>query len=1186
MNTPELPDPIFDDGDHLLPEVELPELADPTPNPLFDNLVPLTPENRLLGRMSFADAMPEMGMSSVFDIIRQPKAEFTRQLRTLSDADGELAYDNALCYATQIARSYREDVVSSGRNLPLIAPQTGVRALVDIGPSYPNLFKENWDQFCKVGAIEAMDGPVAYLGSLRRFAEQKIEGASTSPLRIPLAVRRPDLDSLLIDEQSTYQSVPMLDLVNNVLSQGIAKYQTEKGDARPIHELLAEKKHPFVFPYHFAHQQVSLALSGEKPTLGELNYRMSISPLGEESAYGSVGISATVAQIGLAGLSRTIETLVTSASPFSHFYVSLRDLLGNKQFLTPGAEQFKSHKHFTSGFLMPSQTSVKSVEPPALQLEWSSSRDDTLAHLVFTGAEQSIRELPVKFASQDYPAAKKWHMHNAVYGSTLNTKTLIITYSGTDAALSDAAGRRCDVLITAQSWSQLEDWAPSKRVAPWKFTFTPDDDCALNDQERAFFVTHYGVDFTHGSMNPLVGLDRFLHSTDLDSKATENLLAVKAFAPIQSPNFISLNRMATGIRGSRPFPRSNHYGASYINGIGGKDSGTKSYDNYDNTIGLAKATSGDKWQLTNTSLERYDRLQRMIRLQKATGLSFAQLDILMIGAMRSESDANAGLLINGNTLRTLGMYRYFSREYSIAADEFAAFVHHVSPYAATGQVSMLDKAFNTPVLFDRPLVIDDGGFNLNSSDPLHQKTVAQLCASLGVQPGREFERLVADTLTAVTPLKRSLAVVSSLYRQARIAQMFGLSASDFWELTTLLGGSAYRGSIASGRLKALDSAGKDILDILMELDWAVRWLKANKLTVTGLLALLSTDAAQEPGNALLERLQQMADEGRTLAVNAATISALGLPNKATGAAIDWHTELGKGTSAIIDAAGLVKPLQPTLTDTDQQQLAEKVRSLVASLGLAANDVQIAEDTLNTYLANALCRQQRLVEGLLQEHTTLLPELAVWVAHCADVSPYRLLERTFQAWPMDAEPDAAKVSTVLADLRQIDTCTRAVSWANVGAAALRSFVVNPAWLGCDSLWPLSLNTLHLLKAYDSLFNTLGQTEERLLGYVQQANALVSRRPGKRQLAVQSQTCNAALASLLGWSESEVAVLTALLPQQTAKSVAHIDWVRRAQALSLETGLNAATLLKACSLHADSPEADWQAVGQAAMAAAGR
>jgi hypothetical protein len=106
---------------------------------------------------------------------------------------------------------------------------------------------------------------------------------------------------------------------------------------------------------------------------------------------------------------------------------------------------------------------------------------------------------------------------------------------------------------------------------------------------------------------------------------------------------------------------------------------------------------------------------------------------------------------------------------------------------------------------------------------------------------------------------------------------------------------------------------------------------------------------------------------------------------------------------------------------------------------------------------------------------------------------------------------------------------------------------------------------------------------LLSYLEQANAVISKRPGKRQLAVHAHTCNAALASLLGWSESEVAVLTAQLPQHTAKTVAHIDWVRRAQALALETGLNATSLLQACALNADSPDADWQAVGQAAMAA---
>ncbi|KQQ57674.1 hypothetical protein ASF66_20500 [Pseudomonas sp. Leaf129] len=72
MNTPELPDPIFDNDEDLTPEIEPPAEQEPVYNPLFENLVPQQPETRLAGRLSFADAMPQMGMSSVFDIIRQP----------------------------------------------------------------------------------------------------------------------------------------------------------------------------------------------------------------------------------------------------------------------------------------------------------------------------------------------------------------------------------------------------------------------------------------------------------------------------------------------------------------------------------------------------------------------------------------------------------------------------------------------------------------------------------------------------------------------------------------------------------------------------------------------------------------------------------------------------------------------------------------------------------------------------------------------------------------------------------------------------------------------------------------------------------------------------------------------------------------------------------------------------------
>ncbi|MBD8612781.1 hypothetical protein IFT69_03535 [Pseudomonas putida] len=1150
------------------------------PNPLFQNLVPETPQTRTLdGKLSFADAMPRLGYSSVFDIIRQPKQAFARQVRSLSDADGEMAYDNALCYATQIARSYREEQVSSGRSLPQIAPQTGVRALVDVGPSYPNLFKENWDQFCKVGAIEAMDGPVAYLGSLRRFAEQRIEGASTSPKRIPLAVRRPDLDKLVIDEQSTYQSRPMLDLVNDVLTQGIGKYQAEKGDVRPVHQLLAEKKHPFVFPYHFAHQQVSLALSGEKPKLGEINYRLRQALLGSESS-----VQAGEAQAALCGLSPSLEKLITAPSLFSHFYIGLRNLLDGAIFAAPSTDAFRAPLRHSASFLLKPQTGVASVVPEASAPIWAEAAGRTNSQLVFNQAQNAPKQAQVDFIACDLPYGQHRPMNQAIVTDGSFAKSLLVAYPGDDAALAELVNYRCDVSVDAMAWLALGDWvSPPRQLAPWRFTFIADPDYALTPDEQAFFQAHYGVTFTHCSANPMVFLDGFLQASGIDSEALEALLAIKAYAPTQSANFIATNRATAGSTHHRGFPLPNHYGACYVNGVGGSDTGTRDYNNYDNSMGVAQAGASQKWHLTNTSLERFDRLQRMVRLQKATGLPYAQLDALIIAAMHSEGDANSALEINANTLRALGVYRYFNQHYRLEAEEFAAFIHALTPYATTGQVSVLDKVFNTPVLFDTALVIDDAAFSLTSDAAADRRTVAQLCASLNVEPGEELALIVAETLTFVTPLKRSLSVVSSLYRQARIAQLFGLSIKEYWTLCEWLGGSTYRRVLASGRLKAQDSTDKDILDVLMELDQAVRWLKTNKLTVTALSTMLTEPLAGEAEPSVLQRLELMASDARSLSVTATSVAALNLPSSATGAVIDWFAKLRGGAQPLIDGNGLINTPPLMLTNDDHAHLDAQVVALIGTLGLAADVIEKARTALTQFLFSALTRQQRLVEGLLAEQTGLLPELATLAARGAQVSPQLLLTQALEAWPTQTPQDETAVTALLSSLQQVSLSAQAVVWSNLGPRALRAFLAHPGWLGTATLWPQTLHTLHLLKAYESLFNTLGQPEERLLGYLELANTTVSKRPGKRQLATQAEHCNAAAASLLGWNVDDVAALTATLPQGIAKTVAHLDWLRRAQAIALQTGLNGATLLQACALNADSPEADWQAVGQAAMAA---
>ncbi|WP_163019101.1 hypothetical protein, partial [Pseudomonas viridiflava] len=90
-------------------------------------------------------------------------------------------------------------------------------------------------------------------------------------------------------------------------------------------------------------------------------------------------------------------------------------------------------------------------------------------------------------------------------------------------------------------------------------------------------------------------------------------------------------------------------------------------------------------RLVNTSVDRFDRLQRMIRLQRWTGIPFTALDTLVMAVVRSEGAVNPQMVLTVNTLRALGTYRYLNKRYGLAPDEFAAFVHQMPGEANDGR---------------------------------------------------------------------------------------------------------------------------------------------------------------------------------------------------------------------------------------------------------------------------------------------------------------------------------------------------------------------------------------------------------------------------------------------------------------------------------------------------------------------
>lgn len=270
-----------------------------------------------------------------------------------------------------------------------------------------------------------------------------------------------------------------------------------------------------------------------------------------------------------------------------------------------------------------------------------------------------------------------------------------------------------------------------------------------------------------------------------------------------------------------PTSTQPNYGSNYINGPISEQQ----------SKGVLKISRVEKstQEIINRSKKRFDRLQRMIRLQRWTGIPFAELDTLIVNALRS--DDTASQLLNTNTVRVLGVYRYLNQRYGIAPEEFASLLHDMPTSACGDRVPLFDQVFNRTQLLSSPLLQNEGQ-EIDIEGSRSQPTLNYLSAGLGLPVTQDSLLLLANqTKKHRASLKHDLPTVSSLYRQARIARMFGLSHIECTELARMLGGDDFCKQLVTGALRKPDESTADILDVLMAMDWAVDWLKQSNRDV-------------------------------------------------------------------------------------------------------------------------------------------------------------------------------------------------------------------------------------------------------------------------------------------------------------------------------------------------------------------
>lgn len=662
------------------------------------------------------------------------------------------------------------------------------------------------------------------------------------------------------------------------------------------------------------------------------------------------------------------------------------------------------------------------------------------------------------------------------------------------------------------------------------------------------------------SISDLKKIPTFLERTELEAEQMEALLAQGKFAPRTSPHY----SLATSF--------SEPYGARYVNGPLTADDKSMTLDREKKPGEIANATE-----------DQLERLHRMIRLQRWLAIPFNELDILMCSALESQLRANEKMQLDSYVIRALGVYRFFNRRYSIAAEDFAALLHQISPCATGDNTSLFDKVFNKARLFEKPLKVDGRAFLANDSDPVSHTILQHLSVSLGLPlTENSLLRVVKNTQKYLGSLKCDLPTLSSIYRQARTARMFGLSIAELSTLENLLGGESISRCLATGNtgrpigtlsgdidevvLSVLpqEASALNILDILMQLDWITRWIKESAYDIPMLQRVLELQPNDDYlSGDLQHHLAKLGAETRQCAVTAQELATLALPKN-----VDWQAKLA---SALLDDKGLVKNFAPSIKDDVPQKLTDALDKIFVELTLDADpdkDLRLKTDCkqkLKNLLLLAHDRQQHLIEAFLQE-TFLLPmncakDIVIW----AKTSVHKTLTQA-----LDIETPYKLAHKLHPLLRHTETAVR----LQLSNKALRALLSTAHWLDkSDEQLRLSFKTLYLFDRFNHFINTYQQPEESLLSYLEFANASGS----------ETSVVNHRLAQLMKWTTAEVTVLTSKLMFKQARTMRDIDWVMRCHNACKATGLNATALLNAATLDNYSPVAQWKTVGEAVMAA---
>ena len=623
--------------------------------------------------------------------------------------------------------------------------------------------------------------------------------------------------------------------------------------------------------------------------------------------------------------------------------------------------------------------------------------------------------------------------------------------------------------------------------------FSPTLQALLLDEtpctDSNFLGQRYGVTGTaENAREQLSDVEFLARQTGLKPEDVLDLLATSGVADNGQEAFTTVKQSkACSPRGETNAVLAGHlFGAVFINNARAP------------ALSLQDTLSGAgiTLRIKGANADHFGRIHKIIHLQHALQVPYADVDLLVMAALRAEGQTR-DFKITENTLRALGVFLHLRHEYRITAEQFAALIDEVTPYAAGEDESFLDRVLKGPgasglANISVPLVLDARTFDVPQSVTIENEArnpvIAELCRVFTLQ--ENVAHLYLSQITQTLGLEKptlTLGVFSSLYRLSRLPRLMRLSMNDGTSLIAILNAvtPSVMAQLAGKPAIADDENLPDILDVLTALANLEGWLRKVRLNPTVLLGWLTPYPAQMRPElksyfAVDTRIHRtVLDALPRIKSSLVTESAL---SQAAGAGValsagSWLEML----AAFVDNRGLIKPLVSNTSEALARTLTIALKGkITSSAGLFIPEDEQANVAANivSLLQNAEIAQDDAVKhtissafGKSEEGLGLTPDHALPLLRWVKVSRIDLLTGILATDPSSGPeiPDTPATELDATMWSNLARHAQVVKHFKFSAAGLTALLDKPEWFSLekrmlDAQSPQALPALNLDLCY--------------------------------------------------------------------------------------------------------------------------